>query len=331
MPVKPSALPPLLFGETDATRHVNARSLGDEVQRIFPGLNAYEPVGSPKNFFAKSYVVKLRDLSIVASAISPTHVDRDGKQTMTLMFPLVGDCHVSLDGNRFEWAAGRAGVFMPEFDGRIVGAGNSRSLLMLNMTKDALERTARAMFGLGTDEPVDLRLDEPRQTPVTVVGCNIEPVLRKLGSLIDMYRCDPLSLSLLGFDELLYRHVVGMLSPQAILSEQSTPLSSNTLKSRVTDRVCDEMMVNLDKHWTLTDIERMSGLSARALQYAFKARFGCSPMDWLREQRLQLARHRLLLNDYKTITQLAQECGFGTASQFSAFYKARFGVTPKQT
>jgi AraC-like DNA-binding protein len=53
-------------------------------------------------------------------------------------------------------------------------------------------------------------------------------------------------------------------------------------------------------------------------------------MSWLREQRLQRAHCYLLANDFNSITELAQDCGFGSASLFASYYKSRFGVLPSK-
>ena len=333
MPSDPSTLPPLFVGNDRAELHTDARSLSDRVEKQFPGLNAYDPIGTAKAFKAKSFTIELPNLKLVASAISPSYVDRNGKQEMTLLLPLVGQCTVTVGQQTFTWGTGKAGIFMPEFTGRTIGQGNSRSLLMLQLQRPALERSARAMLGLQAEEPVNLRLDEARLTPTTFAGRNVELVLQKLCKLIELYHCDPKTLYQLGIEDLLYRHVIGLICPGLIAPADPAGLGPSTpqIKIRVTDSICDALQANLGKRWTLTDMEEISGLSARALQYAFKARFACSPMDWLREQRLQLARRRLLLDDFSTITQLALECGFGSASQFAAFYKARFGITPSKT
>lgn len=325
------AIPPLFIGDDRAELHTDARSLAERVEHVFPGLNAYDPIGSPKKFRAKSFAIDFPTLKLVASAISPSYVDRNGKQDMTLLLPLAGQCAVTIDNTRLEWGVGRAGVFMPEFTGRTIGEGEARSLVMLHLDRATLEKTARAMLGLGADEPINLRLDEPRLTSMKFAGQSVELVFQKLGQLIELYQCDPKVLSQLGFDDLLYRHVVGLICPGLVVLDPANDHPPHKHKARVTDGVCDVLLSNLGKRWTLTDMEQISGLSARSLQYAFKSRFECSPMDWLREQRLQLARRRLLQSDFKTVTQLALECGFGNASQFAAFYKTRFGVTPRNT
>ncbi|RKP53430.1 helix-turn-helix transcriptional regulator [Pararobbsia silviterrae] len=331
MPVKSPPLPALLYGEADAIRHTDARSLGDQIQRVFPGLNAYDPLGNPKHFSAKSRGIALPGVQVVASAISASSVDRDDQQQMTLMIPMAGQCTVTLDDKTFSWGVGRAGIYMPAFDGRVLGQGDARSLLMFNPQRDALERTARAMFGLAADEPVDLCADAPRLVGVDVAGHSLEPVWRGLGALIDAYRGDAALLARLGFDDIIKRHLVALLRPDMTAPHALGSKVEKRLRREVIDDLCDAMRSQPGKRWTLTEMEILSGLSARALQYMFKARFGCSPMDWLREQRLQLARRRLLQNDFVTISQLAQDCGFGAASQFSGLYKARFGVTPSRT
>jgi len=79
-------------------------------------------------------------------------------------------------------------------------------------------------------------------------------------------------------------------------------------------------------------MEMASGLSARALQYAFKARFGCSPMAWQRRERMLKARQLLLANAHsQSITNLAYDMGFSSASAFSTLYKLHFDETPSET
>ena len=43
------------------------------------------------------------------------------------------------------------------------------------------------------------------------------------------------------------------------------------------------------------------------------------------------ARQRLLQDSADTIAQIAMDCGFASASSFSAFYRERYGELPAQT
>lgn len=331
MQIKNVALPPLLFGEAYAKRHADARVFGDEVNHSFPGLNAYEPQGNPEQFFAKSCTLSLPNLNVVATAISPSYVDRSGAQRMTLMFPLIGSNCVTVDGERFEWGAGQAGIFMPDLNCRVNGVGDTRSHLLFSIQRQAIERTAAAMFGLAPDQRIDLELERARLTPVILADRSLEAVFRQLGTLIDLYSCQGPVASQWGLEEVFYRNLVGMLCPDKVIAVVEESGVDKHTRHGVLDRLCDEMLQNLSKRWTLTELEAMGGLSARNLQYSFKLRFRCSPMEWLREQRLQLARRRILLKDYATITQLAYQVGFASPSRFASSYKQRFGISPKDS
>lgn len=330
MAAKSPALPALLFGEKQAVRHRDSHSLGDQIQAAFPGLNGYDPLGSPAHFFAMSSTVHLPGLKIVTSSMSSSLVDRDGYQEMTLMIPLAGRCTVTVAGKTLHWGASIGGVFMPEMDGQVQGEGGERSLVLFNLQAERLDEIARVMMGRLPDEKLQLNLEEPRLIPLAMAGMKIETVFRQLGSLIDYHQLDPQRLSLFGFDDMFYRYIVCLLNPE-LIAPASDGKIIRVVKLTAMDQVCDAMRYNLAKKWTLTELELLSSLSARALQYAFKARFGCSPTEWLREERLQQARKRLLLQDFESITQLASECGFSKPSQFGRYYKNRFGITPTQT
>jgi len=83
---------------------------------------------------------------------------------------------------------------------------------------------------------------------------------------------------------------------------------------------------------TLTEIEIATGLSSRALQYAFKARFGISPMEWQRRERMVMARTRLMqAAPTETITEVAHSMGFSSSSAFATLYKRYLGELPSET
>lgn len=48
-----------------------------------------------------------------------------------------------------------------------------------------------------------------------------------------------------------------------------------------------------DRGYTLADLARLAGTSARSLQYGFQERYGTTPMRYLRQVRLDRARDDL--------------------------------------
>ncbi len=81
---------------------------------------------------------------------------------------------------------------------------------------------------------------------------------------------------------------------------------------------------------TLTDISFAVGISARSLQLGFKTEFERTPMQYLRDHRLIMARQSLLGSD-DSIGNICHSVGISHLGRFSADYRAMFGETPRDT
>ncbi|MCQ6557617.1 AraC family transcriptional regulator [Paenibacillus mendelii] len=79
----------------------------------------------------------------------------------------------------------------------------------------------------------------------------------------------------------------------------------------------------------LKTLAALSGYSTDRFRHVFKERTGLSPMNFLMMERIEHAKKLLAKPDLK-IASIAIECGFSTASQFSALFKHETGVTPKE-
>jgi AraC-like DNA-binding protein len=83
---------------------------------------------------------------------------------------------------------------------------------------------------------------------------------------------------------------------------------------------------------TLADIAAAAGVSVRSLQAAFRAHRGTTPMERLRERRLEIARRRLIEGaPGTTVLGVVTAVGLGDAGRFSVLYKRRFGESPSET
>lgn len=78
-------------------------------------------------------------------------------------------------------------------------------------------------------------------------------------------------------------------------------------------------------------MEMQFGISARALQYACMKRHGCSPSAYIRNKRLDYA-YQLLQNQQQGIklTDLATQLYFSSQSQFTRYFRERFGLRPSE-
>lgn len=79
---------------------------------------------------------------------------------------------------------------------------------------------------------------------------------------------------------------------------------------------------------SLDEIARHAGVNANTLQRQFRAVFGTTVFDYLRECRLLRAR-RALEHDGVTVGQAAMVAGYTSAANFATAYRRRFGHAPK--
>lgn len=328
-----TALPPLAFGKDIAIVHECAQTFSDLIDKSFPGMNAYDPLTGTNNFRSKSVTLEMPNAKFVATAISPTLVDRNSSGSLTFILPFAGDPQASVQvaERRVEWGLGQGGVFIPHTDERVIGTGGFRSHIMWQLSRTILESTAQAM--LGTKEHVDLKLDLVRQLPREVSGVKTDAAFQALLPILELHRRQPHLLANLGVEDLIYRQSVMLLRPD--LFNEAEPNNQNFQNApraqQLLASVCDYLLAHLSEPLSLTDIERVSGMSVRNLQLVFQREFGLTPMAWLKEQRLMRVRQALQSNSEDTVEALALWAGFQTMPSFFLAYKKRFGETPGQT
>jgi len=78
---------------------------------------------------------------------------------------------------------------------------------------------------------------------------------------------------------------------------------------------------------TITKLAKLSCLSQRQLFNKVKAVTGQSPKAWLNEFRVEQAM-KLLSTEAMSISRIAEETGFSSASNFSKIFRKVTGITP---
>jgi len=103
--------------------------------------------------------------------------------------------------------------------------------------------------------------------------------------------------------------------------------------SRVVRAAEDHALSRIDDPLQITDLCRATGVSERALQYAFKEVMGLSPRDYLVRLRLHRVRQALLEASQRTSTVSVEalKWGFWHFGEFSRAYKDCFGELPSET
>lgn len=191
--------------------------------------------------------------------------------------------------------------------------------------RPVLQRTILAMGGV----PVERVLEDP-----CIWGCDPLCTGSKLFDLfgfIDQLLAHDRSLpSALGLDDQIYR----MLALSILMRDGHADrlerrfAPGGTPGSRL-DALVDYIRANAGKALTLTDLEVQSHYSARHLQSLFRDALDCTPMQFVRRQRLSLAMERLqTARPGDTVTRIARDCGYRHLSNFSADFQRQFGVNP---
>lgn len=89
------------------------------------------------------------------------------------------------------------------------------------------------------------------------------------------------------------------------------------------------MKENLDAPLNLSILEKHSHYSRRALQYAFRKKYGCTITQWIRSQRLDLAYQKMQhANSNDSVASIAIDCGYRSVSIFSIEFQKRFHIKP---
>jgi transcriptional regulator GlxA family with amidase domain len=104
--------------------------------------------------------------------------------------------------------------------------------------------------------------------------------------------------------------------------------SSGTLRRAVA--FIDE---RADQCLTVADIAAASFVTSRAIQSAFRRHLDMTPMEYLRQVRLDRAHQELVAGDpeRESVTAVAYRWGFASASRFTAYYRRAYGVLPSHT
>lgn len=83
---------------------------------------------------------------------------------------------------------------------------------------------------------------------------------------------------------------------------------------------------------TLSDVAKIAGVSVRTLNMNFRKFHGCTPGQFLREQRLLRARQELRDADpVEKVSEIAARLGYIHMGEFAKAYRLRFGEKPSDT
>lgn len=99
------------------------------------------------------------------------------------------------------------------------------------------------------------------------------------------------------------------------------------------DRAVAFIEDHADRDLTVADIAAASFVTVRAVQLAFRQHLGMTPVEYLRQVRLDRAHQDLVTADpaRESVTAVASRWQFASPSRFAAYYRRTFGIVPSRT
>jgi len=124
---------------------------------------------------------------------------------------------------------------------------------------------------------------------------------------------------------------IGLYLCQTYGPEQTGPLArpqndptlnattARQLREFIYDRLCERI--------SLADLSQLAGMTTHQLLIAFRKSFGCTPAQYIIQQRLRCAQRQLATTP-KDITRIALESGFSSHSHLTACFQKHLGYCP---
>ena len=92
-------------------------------------------------------------------------------------------------------------------------------------------------------------------------------MLRAHCRTVDSLASQPTALAMLGLDDAFYRNFVALLSPALVFGPAARHADRRAKEAHALNQVCDYIQSRLGTALSLTELEQVSGLSERGLQY----------------------------------------------------------------
>lgn len=200
--------------------------------------------------------------------------------------------------------------------------------LLLQIDKDHLERVCKSLIGRDLPGPI-------RFHPAIDLDAQGGQVIRRM-LIACAQAVDEGSLFHQGSSA--RTHLVENELALALLSYQRNNVSHmienarEEIMPRALRRAMEFIHANLVECIDLSQIAEAAEVNIRTLQMGFRQKMGLTPMQYLKNARLDHAHYLLSAKvEPLSVTQAAFSSGFSHLGRFSREYKHRFGCAPSQT
>ncbi|MCX5954137.1 MAG: AraC family transcriptional regulator [Cyanobacteria bacterium] len=317
----PGGLPLLTLPQTHICN--DPVQFAEGLQTLLP-VRSCDALHKKQPFRVISAGLRIGDLTVISNWGSGLCGRVEGMDDAQLIVPYQGVGHFDLSGRRLENRSGSTLLYLPGGDWQV--SSNVLAGVVLRLPRNAIAKVRQGMAGPAAPRELPVLLESPKlvqyhQSQQAGLFPSLYGALALLNSTVVASGSLPASLRL---DDLLLRLVGLLLGPLP-----NEPPPRPCAGGEPIEALIEWIGANCHRPLSLSDLESQSHYSRRSLQYAFRQRFGCGPMQYIRRQRLALAKQRLLAPlPGTTVTSVAQDCGYLSVASFRRDYQQRFGEPP---
>ena len=322
----------LAFLGHDASVGHNAHAYRQQIQRLGITITSFSQAALPRTFSQRSSLACCGELILLASAhtgLSMGMLNED--DGVVVMLPYGGHADVICQGHPFELQHDSELLYLPGTNLQL--KTNDFNGVIFRINRQRLQTTAESLIGPYANIP-QLRRDlrTPRMLgPDTSINSELVLQLRRTVQMLDAPGLQGSTLlEALRLDELIYRILAELVSTEVNANPEpvtADPPCHQPMRDQILEDLIEWINVNLHRPIGLTELEQRSAYSRRSLQYTFKRRFGCSPMHWIRHQRLQRALWQLQHPEPDTsVHAVAMACGYTHLSAFGRDFRNHYDL-----
>jgi AraC-like DNA-binding protein len=240
-----------------------------------------------------------------------------------VQMPLAGRASVDCGKEHVDSGPGLASVLNPS-ELTVMHWRADNDQLMVRIDRSLVERAIWAQLGRKTNGPLNFQLGFRWQDSM--------PWRCLMQYLVDCVAGD--------FDPIKYRLIAANIEQLVVstllatqphnFSDHKAPHRSVVLPRHVR-KVEEFLRMNAQEPISAEQLAALAGVSLRSLYAGFKEYCGVTPMQYLKQLRLEGARNMLLHEgDSVTVATAAMQWGFAHLGRFSVEFKQQFGESPSE-
>lgn len=240
-------------------------------------------------------------------------------------FGVVGAMRARREDEDANLSEAEATVFNPGDAQELRPTMRGSGLLGLRLDASVVQDELAGLIGHSVEAPTrfDFQLDLARPKG-RAVGMLVGSLVEQLDS------CDPLF-----YIPAVQRTMVRPIVTALLLAQRHTfsdelDAEPSAAKPRTLRKALAYIDAQLAERFTLGDLARASGCSARTIGMLFQHEFGVTPMAYVRNARLDCVRGELRSSD-DTVGVVAYRWGITHLGRFAADYRDRFHELPSET